>query len=131
MRPRMPKARGYELTVGLIWHPPCAHPDLCGEPCTIGWEMLRRYADHFVSVTDEVAKRGMRILANPVGGDMPVVSGESGAVTTGLVAELMADESLVSIRDRIGLGAGSRVLCISTEGDTDRESYRRIVYGRR
>ena len=93
--------------------------------------MLRRYADHLVSVPDEVAKSGMCILANPVGGDMPVVSGESGAVTTGLVAELMADESLVSIRDRIGLGAGSRVLCISTEGDTDRESYRHIVYGRR
>ena len=103
----------------------------CGEPCTIGWKMLRRYADHFVSVPDEVAERGMRILADPVGGDEPVVSGESGAVTAGLVAELMTNEGLASIRDGIGLGAESRVLCISTEGDTDRVSYRRIVYGGR
>lgn len=103
----------------------------CGEPCSIGWEMLRRYADHFMSVSDEVAERGMRILANPLGGDAPVVSGESGAVTIGLVVELMANEDLVEIRDAIGLDADSRVLCISTEGDTDRESYRRIVYGGR
>ena len=103
----------------------------CGEPCTIGWEMLRRYADHFVSVTDETAERGMRILANPVGGDTPIVSGESGAVTIGLVAELMTNENLADIRDAIGLGATSRVLCISTEGNTDKESYQRIVYGGR
>lgn len=103
----------------------------CGEPCTIGWEMLWRYADHFMSVPDEVAERGMRILANPLGGDAPVVSGESGAVTMGLVVELMTNEGLAEIRDTIGLGADSRVLCVSTEGDTDRESYRRIVYGGR
>lgn len=103
----------------------------CGEPCSIGWEMLRRYADHFMSVSDEVAERGMRILANPLGGDASVVSGESGAVTAGLVVELMTNEDLTEIRDAIGLGADSRVLCVSTEGDTDRESYRRIVYGGR
>ena len=99
----------------------------CGEPCTVGWEMLRRFADHFVSVPDEVAEMGMRILASPRASDEPVVSGESGAVTVGLVAELMEHEVLAEIRDAIGLGSNSRVLCISTEGDTDRESYERIV----
>ena len=99
----------------------------CGEPCSIGWEMLRRYADHFVSVPDNIAEKGMRILANPLGNDKPIVSGESGAVTTGLVAELMENEELSGIRGSIGLGPDSRVLCISTEGDTDRETYKRIV----
>jgi len=103
----------------------------CGEPCTIGWEMLTRFADHFVSVPDEVAEEGMRVLASPGEGDDPIVSGESGAVTTGLVVELMANDSLVELRDAIGLGPKSKVLCISTEGDTDRESYRRIVFGSR
>ena len=103
----------------------------CGEPCPIGWEMLRRFADHFVSVPDEIAEKGMRILANPMGGDASVVSGESGAVTTGLVAELMENENLAGIRSSLGLGPDSRVLCISTEGNTDRESYRRIVHGER
>ena len=100
----------------------------CGEPCTIGWEMLRRFADHFVSVPDEIAEKGMRILACPHASDEPIVSGESGAVTAGLVAELMENEGLAGIRDAIGLGPRSKVLCISTEGDTDREAYRRIVY---
>lgn len=101
----------------------------CGEPCTIGWEMMRRYADHFVSVSDEFAKRGMRVLARPEGADEPIVSGESGAVGVGLVVELMTNEGLAAFRDSIGLGSDSKVLCISTEGDTDRESYRRIVSG--
>ena len=39
----------------------------CGEPCTIGWEMLRRYADVFVSMPDCVAAKGMRVLGNPPG----------------------------------------------------------------
>ena len=101
----------------------------CGEPCSIGWQMLSRFADCFVSVPDEIAELGMRVLARPVGGDAPIVSGESGAVTTGLVVELMTNESLAGLRAAIGLGPESRVLCVSTEGDTDRESYRRIVGG--
>ena len=100
----------------------------CGEPCPIGWEMLKRYADHFVSVPDFVAAKGMRILGNPVGDDRRIISGESGAVTTGLVAELMMNERLSTLRREIGLDKDSRVLCISTEGDTDRENYRKIVW---
>lgn len=100
----------------------------CGEPCTVGWEMLHRYADFFVSVPDYVAAKGMRILGNPAGGDPRIISGESGAVTSGFVAELMMNESLGELREAVGLRADSRVLCISTEGDTDRENYRKIVW---
>ena len=70
----------------------------------------------------------MRVLGNPAGDDERIISGESGASTSGLVAELMMNESLGELRDAIGLGRDSRVLCISTEGDTDRENYRRIVW---
>ena len=101
----------------------------CGEPCAIGWEMMQRYADHFLSVPDEIAESGMRTLAHPEGSDASIVSGESGAVTVGLVCELMTNDGLSGIRSAIGLGADSLVLCISTEGATDQESYRRIVYG--
>lgn len=100
----------------------------CGEPCGVGWEMLSRYEDCFVTVPDWVAAKGMRVLANPVGNDARVVSGESGAVTVGLVAELMTSEGLAELRETLGIGRGSHVLCISTEGDTDRDSYRRIVW---
>ena len=100
----------------------------CGEPNPIAWEILRDHADHFISVPEWVAAKGMRILGNPLDDDPRVVSGESGAVTTGLVAELMQNRSLDYLRDRIGLGKDARVLCISTEGDTDRTNYRRVVW---
>lgn len=100
----------------------------CGEPCTIGWDILRDHANHFISCPEYVAAKGMRVLGNPVNGDTRVVSGESGAVTLGLVAELMQNPSLDWLREPLGLGSDSRVLCISTEGDTDRENYRRIVW---
>ena len=100
----------------------------CGEPNPLAWDILRDYADHFVSVPEWVAAKGMRILGNPLDDDLRVVSGESGAVTTGLVAELMQNRSLDYLRDRIGLDKDSRILCISTEGDTDRANYRRVVW---
>lgn len=100
----------------------------CGEPCTIGWKMLRMYADCFVSIPDYVAANGMRILGNPLDGDARIVSGESGAATTGLVAQLMKYDDFFSLRQELGLGKESRVLCISTEGDTDRNNYRKIVW---
>lgn len=100
----------------------------CGEPCTVGWEELKAHADNFVSVPDYVAAKGMRILGNPLDGDPRVISGESGASTVGFAAELMQNESLDYIREQLQIGGDSRVLCFSTEGDTDRENYRRIVW---
>lgn len=100
----------------------------CGEPCTIGWEELNAHAEHFASVPDWVAAKGMRILANPVEGDPKVVSGESGAATTGFVCELLQNESLDLLRAQLGITKDSRILCFSTEGATDRANYRRIVW---
>ena len=100
----------------------------CGEPCTIGWEVLHDYADNFVSVPDYVAAKGMRVLGNPIGDDPKVISGESGASTLGFVAELMENESLDWLREQLKIDAQSKILVFSTEGDTDRENYRRIVW---
>ena len=99
----------------------------CGEPCTIGWDVLRDHADNFVSVPDYVAAKGMRVLGNPIKDDPRVISGESGAATLGFVAELMQNESLDWLREQLKIDENSRILCFSTEGDTDRENYRRIV----
>lgn len=99
----------------------------CGEPCTIGWKMLRSYADNFVSMPDEVAATGMRVLARPCAGDTQVISGESGAATMGLVAEVMQRPELAWLREQLKLNENSVVLCFSTEGATDRENYHKIV----
>ncbi len=100
----------------------------CGEPCTIGWNVLHDHADNFVSMPDYVAAKGMRVLGNPLPGDQRVVSGESGAATLGFVAEVLQNESLDWLREELQLDKHSRILCFSTEGDTDKENYRRIVW---
>lgn len=100
----------------------------CGEPCSIGWAVLNAWGRNFLSVPDTIAAKGMRVLGNPIGDDSRIISGESGAVTTGLVAELMQNQNLSDLREQLELTRDSRILCISTEGDTDRDNYRRIVW---
>lgn len=100
----------------------------CGEPCTIAWNVLRDHADHFISMPDYIAAEGMRILGNPLPGDTRVISGESGAATLGFVAEVLRNPEHKDLKDALGLNQDSRILCFSTEGDTDRENYRRIVW---
>lgn len=97
----------------------------CGEVCPPAWEMLRSYAEYYVSMPDAVAAKGMRVLGNPLGEDPRIVSGESGASTTGLAVCALEDEAL---RAQLGIREDSVLLCISTEGDTDRANYRRIVW---
>ena len=100
----------------------------CGEPCSIGWNILKDYADHFISCPDYMAAKGMRILGNPLGHDDRVISGESGASCFGCVAAITTDPELAPIKQALGLNETSRVLFFSTEGDTDRENYRAIVW---
>ena len=100
----------------------------CGEPNSIGWNVLRDYSEMFLSCPDWVAARGMRMLGNPLGNDCKVVSGESGAVTTGAFSALMQDEQLKAAREALGLNKDSKILLFSTEGDTDPDKYRSIVW---
>ena len=100
----------------------------CGEPSTVSFKIIDAYADAFLVCDDEVAAEGMRVLGNPIGDDARIISGESGAVTTGLLREIMRNEKLSEVKEKLGFDENSRVLLISTEGDTDRENYRRIVW---
>jgi len=100
----------------------------CGEPNLIGWNILRDYSDVFVSCPDWVAAKGMRVLANPLLGDPKVISGESGAVTAGLLSTLMIDEGLKEAREALHLDEKSQILLFNTEGNTDPFKYRSIVW---
>lgn len=100
----------------------------CGEPNYIAWDILRNHVKIFVACPDWVAANGMRMLAAPMKGDRQVISGESGAVTMGLVASVMKDPQYHQLRDAIGLNADSRVLLFSTEGDTDPDRNKAIVW---
>ena len=100
----------------------------CGEPNTISWDILRNHASFFVSCPDWVAAKGMRMLSAPCKDDPQVVSGESGAVGMGLLATLMENAEYRELREAIGLDETSSVLLFSTEGDTDPQRYRDIVW---
>ena len=100
----------------------------CGEPNTIGWDILRNHVSAFVSCPDWVSAKGMRMLAAPLKGDPAVTSGESGAVGMGVVSTIMQDEAYKELREALELDRFSNVLLFSTEGDTDPEKYRKIVW---
>ena len=100
----------------------------CGEPNTISFKILKNHTDCFTSCDDYAAALGMRILGNPLGTDNRIISGESGAGTTGLLYLIMTQPLYADLRKTLDLTETSRVLLISTEGDTDPERYREIVW---
>ncbi|MFQ5995169.1 MAG: diaminopropionate ammonia-lyase [Acidiferrobacterales bacterium] len=97
-----------------------------GRPSSLAWSILREYSDGFFACADEVTATGMQRLARPVTGDTVVISGEAGAVTTGLICHLF-EPAGQGLREQISLGPGAKVLLFSTEGATDPENYRRVV----
>ena len=99
----------------------------CGEPNTVTWPILRDFAQVFVSCPDYVAAKGMRLLANPIGDDKKVISGESGAVGLGLISLLLEKEELKTLKEKLHLNENSIIICFSTEGDTDPEQYEAII----
>ena len=100
----------------------------CGEPNTISWDILKNHSAFFVSCPDWVSAKGMRMLSAPIKGDPQVISGESGAVGMGLIAALMTDPTYEELKNAIRLDENSSVLMFSTEGDTDPENYRKVVW---
>ncbi len=101
----------------------------CGKPSKTSWDILKDYAEVFVSCPDYVASRGMRILANPLGSDPHIVSGESGAaIGIGIVSLLAENRMLNDLKKSLKLNQDSRILIVSTEGDTDPDHYRKVVW---
>jgi len=85
----------------------------CGRPNPIAWDVLWDCAHVAISCPD---------------GDPFIVSGESGAVTLGVLSFIMQRSELAQLRDRLGLGPDSQVLLLNTEGNTDPDDFRRVVW---
>ena len=77
-----------------------------------------------MTLPDASAPLCMRLLAEGVAGDPPLVAGES--AVAGL-AGLICARRRPELAAALGLEADSRVLLFSTEGDTDPELYRELV----
>ncbi len=100
----------------------------CGKASSTAWEVLKEKADFFASCSDEVSARGMRVLGNPLMGDSAIRAGESGAVPAGFLYEVIQNPHYQDLKTSLSLGKHARVLVINTEGDTDPENYRKIVW---
>lgn len=87
----------------------------CGETSPLAWRFLQPAVDVFMTIADAAAVQAMRTLAEGVAGDVPVLSGESGAAGAAALQVLAASPEA---RAEAGLDARSRVLLINTEGAT-------------
>ena len=96
----------------------------CGTPCSITWPVLKDRFSFYAACSDAVAAEGMRLYAHPAGSDRAIISGESGAVTLGALNRIAGNPEM---RKLLGLDEASVILLINTEGDTDPESYKRIL----
>ena len=94
----------------------------CAVPCTLAWDILSGYAVGGFACTDEVTRHGMRLLHQA-----GITAGESGAVTAGLVDQLLRNPAYEGIRHQLRLTDDAVILLINTEGDTDPENYQRII----
>ena len=100
----------------------------CREPNTTSWDILKNHVSVFVAAPDWVSAKSMRMLAAPIKGDPQVTSGESGAVTFGVLNEIMTNPEYADLKEALQLDENSQVLLFSTEGDTDPERYKEIVW---
>jgi len=96
----------------------------CGEVSELAWQILRGGVNVAVAIDDAYALAAMKRLARPVDDDAPIVAGETGGAGLGV---LLAAQDDVHLRETLGLDAGSSVLLIGSEGDTDPVIYRKVV----
>ena len=96
----------------------------CGEVSNIAWPTLSRFADDFLTVSDELVAPTMRLLADAPFDDVAIVAGES--AVAGLAGFLSAT-SQPALRSSLGLDADSRILVIGTEGATDPALYESLT----
>jgi diaminopropionate ammonia-lyase len=100
----------------------------CGEPNPFAWNILRDFTSAYIRCDDFVAANGIRILANPLKGDDPVESGESGSVGVGLLDLLANNPDFGPLKQILKIGPDANLLFFNTEGATDPENYQEILW---
>ena len=99
------------------------------EVSPLAFEAIRPIVDAYVAIDDTWAHDAMRRLGRPRGDDPMIAAGASGAAALGGLLAVLADPALAGVRDRLQLGANSRVLVIVSEGITDPVVSRAVMEG--
>ena len=93
----------------------------CGEPSILGWKILEKGADDFVTISDQSIPSMMRLLAN---NNPSIEAGESSVAGLAALIEITKNNK---IAEKIGINSESIILLFGTEGATDQEVYNSIV----
>ena len=93
-------------------------------PSLLAWPVVRDAMDVFLGIDDEPARQAMRLYWRE-----GVTAGESGASTLAGLLALLARDDLAPARAHLGLGPGSTVLVINTEGATDPVHWAEVTGG--
>ena len=99
----------------------------CQTPSITAWPIIRDSAKFYGTLSEDVDAEGMARLGHPLEGDPKVVSGESGAAGFAYVYEILSNPVLAKDRAELGLDQNSRIIVLSTEGNTDPDNYHKIV----
>ncbi len=78
-------------------------------------------------IEDELDMEGMRRLAKPLLDDPAIISGESGAAGFSVALAALSNPEYKALKELLQLGSEASILCISTEGATDKVNYKKIV----
>lgn len=101
----------------------------CGTPSLGAWNLLKNGADYVMKIHDTFAEKAIRELYFPTGTDTRIISGESGAAGFAGFLALMQESSFKPIKEELGISDKTNVLFINTEGNTDKNSFERIIRG--
>ena len=93
----------------------------CGEPSLLGWKILEKGADDFVTISDQSIPTMMRLLSNH---NPPIEAGESSVAGLAALIEITENNEIAK---KIGINSESVVLLFGTEGATDPEIYHSII----
>ena len=93
----------------------------CGEPSLLGWTILSKGVDDFITISDASIPESIRLLAK----NRPSIEAWESSVA-GLEG-LMQTMNNKKVAEKMSLDSNSIVLLFGTEGATDPEIYDEII----
>jgi len=99
----------------------------CGIPSFSAWDIIKNGADASLRIKDDYAKIAMRELYNPTSNDAKIVAGESGVGGLAGLLYLISEPDAENLRKHLQISPNTNVLCISTEGATDKKMHEKII----
>jgi diaminopropionate ammonia-lyase len=99
----------------------------CETPSLGAWDLLQNGVDYSVRIKDKYAKKAMQKLYYSAGSDPKIISGESGAAGFAGFLSIMKEQNFEPLQDELKLNKNTNILFINTEGDTDKNVFRKII----